>query len=94
MRLVDADALESLCDIMADKCDGIEASIWNQFRATVEWQPTIDAVPVVRCKDCKYVSKDDYPDGNRPTYACPLLDMNVTADWYCADGEKKTNEID
>ena len=40
-RLIDADALCELCDIMADKCDEIGASIWNQFRTTVEWSPTI-----------------------------------------------------
>ncbi len=40
-RLIDADALCKLCDIMADKCDGIGESIWHQFRTTVEWSPTI-----------------------------------------------------
>ena len=89
MRLIDADALESLCDIMADKCDGIEASIWNQFRVTVEWQPTIDVVPVVRCKDCEYVIKDNYPDGNVPTYACVLEGAGVDATWFCPNGKRR-----
>lgn len=40
-RLIDADKLTELCNIMADKCDGIGESIWGQFRATVEWSPTI-----------------------------------------------------
>ena len=40
-RLIDADKLCELCDIMAEKCDGIGESIWNQFRTTVEWSPTI-----------------------------------------------------
>lgn len=40
-RLIDADKLTELCDIMADKCGGIGESIWGQFRATVEWSPTI-----------------------------------------------------
>ena len=40
-RLIDADSLEELCGIMADKCDGIGTSIWDQFRTTVEWCPTI-----------------------------------------------------
>ena len=40
-RLIDADNLCELCDIMADKCDGIGKSIWHQFRTTVEWTPTI-----------------------------------------------------
>ncbi|MBO5967317.1 MAG: hypothetical protein J6S14_02330 [Clostridia bacterium] len=40
-RLIDADALCELCDIMADKCDGVGESIWHHFRTTVEWTPTI-----------------------------------------------------
>lgn len=48
-RYVDADKLESLCDIMSDKCDdGIGESIWNQFRTVVECSPTVDVVEVVR----------------------------------------------
>ena len=40
-RLIDADKLGELCDIMADKCDGIGASIWHQFKTTVEWSPIV-----------------------------------------------------
>ena len=43
--LIDADKLVELCDIMADKCvnkcDGIGATIWHQFKATVEWSPIV-----------------------------------------------------
>lgn len=45
-RLIDADKLIELCNIMADKCDGIGKSIWEQFATTVEWSPTVDAEPV------------------------------------------------
>lgn len=38
--------------------------------------PTIDAVPVVRCKDCKHHLKCDYWIENGD-------------DWFCADGEQK-----
>lgn len=40
-RLIDADKLCELCDIMADNSDDIFKSIWNQFKITVEWCPTI-----------------------------------------------------
>ncbi len=42
MRLIDADKLEELCDIMADKCDGTRKSIWHQFRTVVEWSPSVE----------------------------------------------------
>ena len=39
--------------------------------------PTVDAVPVVRCKDCKYFK----------TRLCENEDNYD--DWFCADGERK-----
>ena len=42
--------------------------------------PTVDAVPVVRCKDCKHNSKN----GGTCDHVC----IEANDDWYCADGEK------
>ena len=39
--LIDAGKLVELCDIMANKCDGIGALIWHQFKTTVEWSPIV-----------------------------------------------------
>lgn len=47
--------------------------------------PTVDAVPVVRCKDCKH-----YKDGfcyNPNTYDDEKTRGNTVPDWFCADGE-------
>lgn len=52
--------------------------------------PTIDAVPVVRCKDCKFrqgrVSR--IIDGKECNY-CEMVKGYKPADWFCADGERK-----
>ena len=40
-RLIDANELIELCNIMADKCGDVNESIWNQFRTTVECVPII-----------------------------------------------------
>lgn len=51
MRLIDVDALGvGRCsrDVLpADYCAG-----WNGLIRLLEKAPTVDAVPVVRCKDC------------------------------------------
>lgn len=53
MRLIDADALGvGRCskDILPDAyCAG-----WNGLIGLIEKAPTIDAVPVIRCRECKY----------------------------------------
>lgn len=97
MRLIDADDLKA--KIMMEAPDFMDggSSITKAFimamlssRAAT---PTIDAVLVVRCRDCKYahltydgeckycdMEADD--EGNIPERYRPW-------DWYCADGERK-----
>ena len=51
----------------------------------VETAPTIDAVEVVRCKDCKFEKIES---------KCPVkfAGLWVPKDWYCAFGESKSWE--
>ena len=76
-RLIDADALGvGRCskDILpADYCAG-----WNGLIGLIEKAPTIDAVPVVRCKDCKHRFKDSW---------CEYVDDDDN--FYCARGKRK-----
>ena len=49
----------------------------------------VDAVPVVRCKDCKHYRTSDagHPDCD---YCDRLICGTIKPDFYCADGERKT----
>lgn len=62
MRLIDADALGiGRCSrkvLPAAYCAG-----WNGVINLIDIAPTVDAVAVVRCKDCKYGNYDSKPDG-------------------------------
>lgn len=53
--------------------------------------PTIDAVTVVRCKDCKHLFTDFVMDG-KEYKRCEMQMAGFHDDWYCADGERKQNE--
>ena len=68
-RLIDADAL-----IKEANSDGAYGYVDAKQIADA---PTVDAVPVVRCKDCKYFK----------TRLCENEDNYD--DWFCADGERK-----
>ena len=55
-----------------------------------EWlntSPTIDAVPVVRCRECKYRFKNNGHSKN----GCPIIDANIWMDDddFCSHGERK-----
>ena len=82
MRLIDADALfENLDDMMAVSPTGY---IHGETVADmINDAPTVDAVPVIRCKDCKYW----LGEGRWCTY-----DMNTTAEEYCSKAKRKNDE--
>lgn len=94
MRLIDADALIS----KLKECISIE---WNNKCAPVSWAeadanfiddlenaPTIDAVPVVRCKDCQWGKKwKNAFEVER--FKCDLLFVDVSPEAFCSYGERK-----
>lgn len=53
--------------------------------------PTVDAVEVVRCCDCKYRQGAFLSVGFEDWRAwCPSLGKYVRQEFYCADGERNT----
>lgn len=68
--------------------NGIKASI----RSMINLAPAVDAVEVVRCKDCDHWIPG--PDGDIRWGVCErhksiFTVMNTPGDYYCADGERK-----
>lgn len=86
MRLIDADRLsENIYDnIPAPYEDSREAK--EECLCAIEEAPTIDAVPVVRCKDCKY--RDGTP--GQPNILC----AQMHEDDFCSYGERKEEPHD
>ena len=55
----------------------------------IDRAPTVDAVPVVRCKDCIH----SYDDLCGLCCTCgPYVDCIVQPEFYCADGKRKENK--
>ena len=85
-RLIDADALGvGKCnpDVFDDKG---YAKGWNSAIEILQNAPTLDAVAVVRCKDCKY-SYDDM--GGLCCSHGVCVDCVVPEDFFCRYGERK-----
>ncbi len=61
----------------------------GEFRGMLKKAPTIDAVPVVRCKDCKH----SFERSGRKPFGCYLRGKNgITlhdGDDFCSYGERK-----
>lgn len=78
INIEDAALLKTVAD------GGLSAkALWRRINA----QPTIDAVPVTRCKDCRWGRE-----------VCGNIECNFDVpeyhgyDWYCANGDKKNGQ--
>ena len=85
MRLIDADALGvGRCskDVLPEAhCTG-----WNGLIDLIEKAPTVDAVPVVRCRECKHCDPENHHCDHHMGTAAPL---RRKPDDFCSYGERK-----
>ena len=104
MRMIDADALkkvmiETLEALLKNpKMDNQEAHLLAAFHTVgkmIEDAPTVDAVEVVRCKDCKWYTHHESDDGYS-YYLCSILSIldgngNVVEsdEFFCGYGKRK-----
>ena len=84
MSLIDGDKLQEF-PIRANRCDKEHANehFINGIETVLEYAqqlPTVDAVVVVRCKDCQKFK----------TYACRMVASGYND--FCSYGERKSNE--
>ena len=92
MRLIDADALMNVIRQheyrLATKQGSIDYGMFTLgIQQAVDEQPTIDAVPVIRCRECKQgeIDDPDFPD----EYYCHAGCGWNNGDFYCSYGERK-----
>jgi hypothetical protein len=93
VRLIDANALlEDFGEEPLVWNDGEaeiqERSDWHRYRVLVKIQPTVDAVEVVRCKDCKHFN---HQKALRPGGIwCEYWGTDPDPDDFCSYGERRT----
>lgn len=76
MRLINADHFKKR---VMPKC-----KFPDSLEFEVDSEPTVDAVPVVRCKDCEM-----HGDVTKGYYCC----ISKGANFYCADGRKREENV-
>ena len=87
MRLIDADkALERIKEWLDQtRAIPLDTSYYFELLGCIENCPTIDAVRVVRCKDCKHYNTIGCSKGFG---WCESMDRGVSDDFYCANGKR------
>ena len=85
MRLIDAEVLANWIDgsLRLDTEHDYE-----EVARYIEECPTVDAVPVVRCRECRHRDPEDHKceSGEMERQGCPFP---VDDDYFCKYGERK-----
>lgn len=88
MRLIDGDKLPYIKAPIAPLLVG-DKVVWCNvvYKLHIDNAPTVDAVPVVRCLDCKHTKTDGMAN---PAIYCKKWDRwEMPSDFYCKYGERK-----
>ena len=91
MRLIDADKLLEIYkkwipQLLSKEDEGDRRGVETCIMVLEDMQ-TVDAVPVVRCRECKYRFKNNGHDKS----GCPIIDANIWMDGddFCSHEERK-----
>lgn len=87
MCLIDADLLRGRIIAFCTGCSTTYLTVEN-IVMMINQADTVDAVPVVRCKDCKYYKPDEYECGCDFAGGLPY----VKAGDFCSYGEGNEDE--
>ena len=88
MRLIDADSLQrricgAKCGCEYEDCWNEEGCVYDHF---ISNSNTINAVPVVRCRECNHCDPENYHCDHPMSTAAPL---RRKPDDFCSYGERK-----
>ena len=98
MRLIDGEALRKAMYHEAFETDTDmqrwESGCWVRYKLfenALDAAPTVDAVPVIRCKDCRWGKE---VSGNIECWT----DINVPPEyhgyeWFCPNGEREDDAV-
>lgn len=97
--MADMISMAALLDEFHSLCGPQTGDGWDNMgvRNLIMRQKAVDAVPVVRCRDCKYYDRRCFTCEN-DVLLIKIDDcgchppFRVDDDWFCADGERSESE--
>lgn len=89
MMVIDADGLRRRIVAFCTGCSTTYLTVEN-IVMMINQADTVDAVPVVRCRDCVYAQSAKI--NKKGFLICPASRMEITDDDFCSYGERKNGE--
>ena len=96
------DAIEAMAELQGIAQSKAELTGISKAWKRIKVLHTVDAVPVVRCKECKWFDREEqnhpcgYCHAAKHGYMTSRWEISIyrkcKEDFYCADGERKDGE--
>lgn len=94
MRLIDADALNSVEKEIV--CGKTRSPYMKDYTAIlrifevdeIRNAPTVDAVPIVRCKNCVHRHWTQEPEHGRTVHYCDIFEEQIDDNFFCGKGSE------
>lgn len=83
MRLIDVNEIENLFNAQVERG---ATDLFDAFEDALQDAQAVDAVPVVRCQNCKYYAL--WADGRSMNY-CDKHECTMYDDDFCSYGERR-----
>jgi hypothetical protein len=99
-RLIDANkvinSMQKCLDKSPDQKYTVAYFAFESIIAALKQEPTVDAVEVVRCKDCKHFSEDQYGckcsfHSKKENENYPAFEVEMYPNDFCSHGERRDN---
>lgn len=97
MRLIDAESAMSTPvlpkeyrNYQTGNLDDAYERGWEDALENLKNAPTVDAAPVVRCKDCKYIVNATV--NSNGFLICNATDMEIAPEDFCSYGERRAEK--
>ena len=88
--------ISAVCLVVLNYIENLEKSIEekqkhleNLQKVNEKLEERIAIKELTRCKDCKHKEKDGISEG---FHYCNINGLQVTDDWFCADGKPKAGD--
>ena len=92
MRLIDADAFKDILMEMQWWGSSKDTGTIEEIRYRLKQQPTVDAVPVVWCKDCEHGNRISGHGLVSCGKSTTVTDCIRREDWFCPLGKHRDGD--
>lgn len=92
MRLIDAEDIPYTMLYKENLIKGTGKEAQGSWKSDIDKMPTIDAIPVVRCGECRWWNEEHYQGKHDTLNYCENWENLSCKNDYCSYGERRSDD--